>query len=114
MPSISLTPEVLASLAGAVLSLGFSYIPGLNTRFAGYTDTAKRLIMAILLLVVSAGLYGLQCAQIITIGIACTQAGAFQIVWIWLLAIVFNQSAYSISPRTDAVQQAKANAAASS
>ena len=107
-PPIYLTPEMLALIAGGVLSLAFSYIPGLNTWYAKFDDTTKRGYMAILLLIVAAGLFGLQCANILFIGIACTQAGAQSIVWIYILAIVGNQSTFSISPRTADVQKAKA------
>lgn len=107
-PTFDLTSDLLALIAGAVLSLGFSYIPGLRTRYAKLDDTTKRGYMAILLLIVAAGLFGLQCTNILFIGIACTHAGAQSIVWIFILALVGNQSAFSISPRTADVQKAKA------
>ena len=36
----------LSLFAGALLSLAFSYVPGLNTWFDGQEPTTKRLIMA--------------------------------------------------------------------
>jgi hypothetical protein len=111
VPAFALTPEILGTIAGAVLSILFSYIPGLNTWFAAKDNTQKRGLMALLLLITSAGVFGLGCAGILNAGIACSNDGAIQIVWIFLLGIIGNQSAYSISPRTNAVKEVKAIAA---
>ena len=46
-----MTSESLASLAGILLSLVFSYVPGLNTRFDGLEPIYKRLVMLAALLV---------------------------------------------------------------
>jgi hypothetical protein len=44
--SAPVTPELLAGLAGAAISLITSYVPGLNTWFEKLSGTAKRLVMA--------------------------------------------------------------------
>lgn len=93
-----LSPEKLTMIAGVVLSLLFSYIPGLHDWFDGFAKEAKRLIMLALLALTTGAVFGLACAGIIT-GIACTQTGAVDVVWAFFLAIVANQSMYSISPR---------------
>lgn len=56
-----MTAELLASVAGIILSLGFSYIPGLNTRFARLEGTYKRLIMTSMLVIVGGAIYALSC-----------------------------------------------------
>lgn len=93
-----LSPETLAMIAGVILSLIFSYIPGARNWFDQYAPEAKRLIMLVLLAVVAFGSYGLACAGILT-GIACTVPGAIDVVWTLILAVIANQAAYSISPK---------------
>lgn len=95
---VSITPEWLALVAGAVLSLSFSYIPGLADWYAKLDGTRKRLIMAGLLLVVTGGAFGLGCAGILG-GVDCSQNGAVSAVYAFILALVANQATYSISPQ---------------
>ena len=107
MPNYVLTPESLALLAGAVLSLIFSYVPGLNSKFAGLQPEVKRSIMAGLLLVVAVVCYLLGCAGFITTGISCTQEGIVQLAMIYVLSIVANQGTFSITPQTAVVKLAR-------
>lgn len=93
-----LSPEVLSMIAGAVLSLLFSYIPGMRAWFDQFVPEAKRLIMLVLLALTTGAVFGLSCAGIIT-GLACTQAGAVDLIWAFFLAVIANQSAYSITPQ---------------
>ena len=102
-------PRALAMIAGAVLSLLFSYIPGLNTWFAGHAPEFKRLFMAGLMLVVAGAALGLSCAGIIS-GVACTQAGAIELAVTWILAVAANQATYDVSPQPAAVKLVKAQA----
>ena len=97
----TLTPESLTMLAGAVLSLLFSYVPGLSDWYGALEATYKRLIMAGLLLVTTGAVFGLACAGILS-GIACDQPGLINVVWTFILAIVANQSVYSITKRETA------------
>lgn len=106
MEPFALTPAILAAISGAVLSLAFSYIPGLNVRFAELTPEIKRLVMAGLLLVISAVIYASGCAGIVQAGITCDQQGIVQLAWILISAIMANQSTYNLTPRTEAVKQA--------
>ncbi len=102
-----MSAEFLALVAGSVLSLLFSYIPGLNTGFAALGSEVKRLIMVGLLLGVAAAVYGLSCAgfgSAIGVEIACNQEGLVAVVTAFVLAVVANQSAYAITPKTSAVR----------
>lgn len=92
------SPESLAMLAGAVLSLLFSYVPGLSDWYGKLNPTYKRLIMAGLLLVVTGAVFGLSCAGILS-GVVCDKSGLIDLVWTFILTIVANQSVYAISPR---------------
>lgn len=107
MDSFTLTPAVLAAIAGAVLSLLFSYIPGLNTWYAKKQEEIKKLIMALLLLILAGSIFGLQCAGILEAGLSCDQQGAIQLVWIFISAIVANQSVYKLTPQLAKVKTAK-------
>lgn len=106
MQPFALTPAVLAAIAGAVLSLAFSYIPGLSVLFAALKPEVKRLVMAALLLVISAVIYALGCAGVVQSGITCDQQGAVQLIWIFISSVMANQSTYNLTPRTEAVKQA--------
>jgi hypothetical protein len=107
MTPFTLTPDLLAAIAGVVLSLAFSYIPGLNVKFAALNDTWKRLIMLFLLLVVAGVIYGLGCADIIQPGLTCDKAGLTQLVWMFVLAAMANQTTFKLTPQTKAVKAAK-------
>jgi hypothetical protein len=107
MDSFTLTPAILAALAGAVLSLLFSYIPGLNTWFAGKGEEVKKLIMALLLLIMAGSIFGLQCAGVLEAGLTCDQQGVVQLAWIFLAAIMANQSVFKLTPQLAKVKKAK-------
>lgn len=93
-----MTDVALSAVAGVVLSLAFSYIPGLSGWFDKLQPTEKRLMMAVLLAIVASGALFLGCTNIIT-GVACTQAGVIGLVNAYIAALVANQAAFTISPR---------------
>lgn len=105
-----MTADGLALYAGVVLSLLFSYVPGLNTWFAGLESVYKRLIMLGLLLLTAGVVYGLACAgwaASLGIQLTCDQAGLMQLVQAFMLAMIANQAAYQITPETAKVRAAK-------
>jgi hypothetical protein len=104
--AVTPTPEMLALIAGVVLSLVFSYVPGLNVKFAALDPTYKRLIMLGLLVLTAGAVFGLSCASVLT-GVTCDQPGLMQLVTILILSVIANQSTFAISPLTNAVQIAK-------
>lgn len=93
---VKVTAEFLALLAGAVLSLAFSYIPGLKALYDPLSGVWKRVVMAALLLVVSLALFGLGCAGIIQ-GVSCDRNGIIQLVGVFISALMANQSTYMIA-----------------
>lgn len=93
-------PNFLSGLAGVGLSLLFSYVPGLNTRFGSLSAVQKRLVMAGLLLVVAAGALLWSCK---IGGAVCLQANWITYLTALGTALVANQSTYSISPLPAAV-----------
>lgn len=99
--------DLLALLAGAILSLAFSYVPKLRERWSAQDPEVKRIIMAGLLFLVAAAVFGLACAGWLAsflpgIAVECSQAGLLDLVRIYILALAANQSTYSISPQVKA------------
>ena len=103
---VVLSAEFLIMIAASFLSLLFSYVPGLNTWYAKVEEPYKRLIMAALLLFISVAMYAMACWSIIS-GIECSQAGFLQVAEYFVLALIANQSTFTISPPTSEVQLAK-------
>lgn len=90
--------EQLAMVSGVVLSLGFSYIPGLKGWFDKFEGDQKRLGMLIVLLLTSLGIFGLACSGRFDLGVACTVDGAIDLVEIFIFAAVTNQAAFLLTP----------------
>ena len=102
-----MTAEELAALAAAVLSLFFSYIPGLSDWYGKLGSEVKRLIMAGLLIVVAAAVFGLACAGWFgPTGITCDQPGLIGLIKVLIAAIVANQGVYRLSYKSRSRKQA--------
>ena len=93
-----MTAETLSAVAGVVLSLAFSYVPGVREWFDALDATRKRLIMALSLVIGSAGVVALSC-WVISPLVACNQGGVVALVSAFIAALVANQSAYLITPK---------------
>ena len=105
-----MTADGLALYSGLVLSLLFSYVPGLNVWFAKLESIHKRLIMLGLLLLTAATIYGMAClgwAASFGIALTCESKGLVELVRAFVLAMIANQAAYPISPQTPAVRAIK-------
>jgi len=108
-----MTATVLSGIAGVILSLLFSYIPKLSTKFAAKSAEEKKLWMLGLLVLVAGCVFGLSCTKyggMIGIPYQCTDAGAIELIKILAAAVIANQAAFSITPQTMAVRIAKADA----
>ena len=94
-----MTELKLAELAGALISLAFSYIPGLSDWYTVLDGMKKRLIMLLALALVAGGVYALSC-----IGqsayFTCDIPGIWQAVTIFVHAAIANQATYLIAPRS--------------
>lgn len=110
-----MTADQLSLFAGVLLSLIFSYVPGLSTSFAGMDSVTKRAIMAGALLVIALAVFGLSCGRLLTtlpFSVSCDQAGIVSIATAFVLALISNQSTYLLTPQTSAVAQAVATSQA--
>ncbi len=95
--------EELSAIAGILLSVGCSYLPGVNGKFNRLDPTRKRLVMLGLLVLASLGVFALSCLQAGMAGarpiVQCSQEGAWGLARAFGLAVVANQAAFSISPK---------------
>ena len=97
-----MSAESLSLVTGTLLSLIFSYVPGIHNSYSILEPTMKRLIMLGLLIVVSGSIYGLSClgwVQEWGVAITCNQSGLMALIRQTLIAIIANQSVYAISPQ---------------
>ncbi len=108
-----MTSTSLVAIAAAALSLIFSYLPGLNTWYAGKSDTFKKLFQVLWLAIVTLGVFGVGCVPAFASKlpfppVACTTAGALDLAYLFIVAIVTNQATFLISPKAGAVKIVKA------
>ncbi|MBK5109258.1 MAG: hypothetical protein JJE12_14070 [Anaerolineales bacterium] len=98
-----MSAENLSLIAGTVLSLIFSYIPGAKEWYLQFNGQAKRLIMLGLISLSAGVVFGLSClgwGSEFGITLGCDQAGFFGLVRQIVLAIIANQGIYAISPHS--------------
>lgn len=94
----TLTAAVLTGMAGALLSLVFSYVPGIRERFEVLTGTQKRGVMALFLLLTSVTVYGLSCFSPFVL-VECSEAGVWDLLLVLGAALMANQSTFSMTPK---------------
>jgi hypothetical protein len=95
------TPETLSLYAGILLSLVCSYFPGIEDKFKELTGVYKRLVMFLLLLITTAGIFALSCWQVTAeyMPVTCDAEGIKNLVPAFIGALIANQSTFLISPR---------------
>lgn len=86
----------LATIAGSLLSLVFSYVPGFSTWYDGKDAQTKALIMGAALLLVTAGAFGLSCAGWGSY-FECTETGVQAALTVFFAALVANQATYGLT-----------------
>lgn len=91
---MTITPESLAALAGIILSLAFSYIPGIATWYDALTPTPKRGVMLGFLLLAAVGVLAYQCRAV---G-ACYGANVETVLTAFVLAAIANQTTAALTP----------------
>lgn len=96
--------NLLMSVAGAMLALGFGYLPGLRDWYGAQDGPRKALVMALLLLVAALGTFGLSCWGPYTFT-TCDEAGAWALVELFIAALVANQATYQIAVRPGQKEQ---------
>jgi putative flippase GtrA len=92
-----MTGTELAAIAGILLSLLFSYLPGLKTWYSQKDSQTQSLIMLVLLLLTATGVYGLSCSGMWSF-VTCDNAGIKALIEAFIAALVANQAAYVLTP----------------
>jgi hypothetical protein len=88
------------------MSLGFSYIPGLNTKFASLTKEVKQGIMGGLIVLVGLSIFGLGCLQVQP-QFTCDQEGGIGLAKVIVSCLIANQTMFLITPQTAEVKAVK-------
>ena len=99
--------NVVVLVAGAILSLLFGYVPGLRQWFEALDGVRKAQVMAGLLLLAAAGAFGASCYTP-WIVVECTEAGFWQLVELFIMALVANQATYTLAVRPSRTAQEQA------
>ena len=92
-----MSSELLAGIAGVVLSLLFEYLPGLHDWYNALVDAKQKLIMLGALLLSAAGVFALACVGRYDL-VTCDVAGVWLLVEYFVLAVIANQATYLVSP----------------
>ena len=92
-----MSSQLLAGIAGIVLSLLFEYLPGLHDWYNALVDTKQKLVMLAALLLSAAGVFALACIGRYDL-VTCDVAGVWVLVEYFVLAVIANQATYLISP----------------
>ena len=100
MKSELINVETISLVAGILLSVLASYLPGFKAWFGGLEPTYKRLVMLGAILVVSGAIFGISCTGLEG-WVSCDVPGAWIMIKIFILTLVANQAAFLISPKKD-------------
>lgn len=104
-----LTPELLAVILAALLSLLTTYVPKFNEWFAALDPAVKQMIMGIATIVVAVVVYILACTPSLGFPfVTCPTGGIWELVGIILLALGVNQGVDRASPEPAKVKAVKA------
>jgi hypothetical protein len=93
-----MTQEQLTYVAGVILALIFAYIPGIKTWYDAKDSPVKALIMAGMLLLVVAGVFGLACVGFTfsALLVSCTKTDLMVLIQVYIWALIANQAAYKL------------------
>lgn len=90
-----ITPQALLIIWGVLQSLALEYVPYLKDWYGGLDEQWKRFSQAISLAVIAAVVMLLACYDILG-GIACDQGGFIQLFFVWISALVANQTTHKV------------------
>ena len=92
-----MSSELLAGIAGIVLSLLFEYLPGLHDWYNALADGYQKLVMLAVLLLSACGIFALACVGRYDL-VTCDVNGVWLLVEYFVLALVANQATHRLSP----------------
>jgi pilus assembly protein Flp/PilA len=115
MFSIPINPNLLATIVSAILALAFDWFPKLAPWYDTLSELKKRQLMALLLTITIAAIFGGLCAQLITSpDFTCAQASLAKLIEMGFTLIVTNQGVHMLFKPTAAVKLARAKKLSSS
>jgi len=98
--TVSFNVTTLPTIAGAILSLLFSYIPGLEAWYANLSPIEKRVVMLVLILLTAVIIFVATCAGVIQSDVTCSQDGIVQAINIFFSVLVANQATFLLSAKS--------------
>jgi len=101
-----MTAQGLVAIASVVLSVLFTYVPGMNAWYAALDKTYKQLIMMGLLVLTTGFIMLSSCMEWWTWA-TCDKKGALDILATLALAVAANQGTHELTPEPSAVREAK-------
>jgi hypothetical protein len=96
-------PEDLAYYAGILLSLICSYFPGIEDKYKTLDGVYKRLVMLLLLIITTAGIFALACWPVTAefMPVTCDTAGLKMLIPAFIGSLIINQAVFLISPKAN-------------
>jgi hypothetical protein len=91
--------ELISAGVGVVLSLVFSFIPPVATWYYGIDKKFRGLVMVGFTALTALGIFGLSCTGMFD-WVACTKAGAIDLVKAFLIILGTNQLTYMATPES--------------
>lgn len=105
MQEVQITPILISTVAGSLLSLVLFVLEIFSPRFDNLPDNKKQGINVLLILVVTVGIALLSCFSEIVF-IACTQLGLFELATMMMSAMIGNAGTYvSLNKVADATKE---------
>jgi hypothetical protein len=89
----------LGSLSGMVMSLAFSYVPGLSGWYAAQTAQKKSVVMLVILALCVAGIVAVSCNGWYDVGVVCDKVGLVELAKVFMAVLVANQATYVATRR---------------
>ncbi len=97
-----MSSALLAAAGGSLLSILFSYIPGLSNWYDQQTGVVKRLTMLVGIVVVAVAAFVVTCSGIaLPWQVSCTQNGLADLGLAVFAALAANQTTYPITPKPE-------------
>ena len=98
-----MNPEDISKVAGALITIGLAYAPGVAPRFARLDGVQKRLVLGVLVLAVGIGLglsacYAPYVLQAWQLSVVCSQSDLATLARNVIDALVVSQATYTLLP----------------